>query len=621
MRGLAFELLERVEPSKLAGHMEPLLEVLRDTDGPATVREMAMKAVSLLPPSAVALHVQQVLQRMREPSVRGIESQADPAIATQMRETASKVLSRLELPVRATLIPELLPDLEDETWCRGAMLVLSHLPPAMLSGHIPEVLRALFYRRDLDLARTKCGLLILEQMDPSTLAEHTDEFQEALRHSDERVRRRSLEALGKFPLESIAAHAATLQDMLADPESSAVQKLAVEFLARLPAPALADGLVTFPALSRVCAGLLRALGDLPASATVAPPSALVQMLEDEAPSVRDWAIRALERLDRSALGAPVLLRMALGDSQSFVRTTAMRALSYLPAATLSQHVPELLQILEDSDGLARRPAAEALGKVDASLLAPHTAVLLSKALDPSQPSHVRAGGALGLQLVPPAGLIPHLAGLLNLLGKKVGLHTFAPDDRLERVVQRVVASMPADAFGQMLTVGGVGTERVLDAAFDRVIRHLPPETLRLHAPFLLSLLLDPSAGLRESALRMLCKLDPSELAKKHPALLVLGLLDPVAEVRKAALQTVCGLPAESLAPQAAEVLRMLWDSDELVREKAMEETKRMLDNFQAPALKEQLRRAAVNACIGDGVLGTLRRVAARSLEELSSRAP
>jgi hypothetical protein len=78
------------------------------------------------------------------------------------------------------------------------------------------------------------------------------------------------------------------------------------------------------------------------------------------------------------------------------------------------------------------------------------------------------------------------------------------------------------------------------------------------------------------------------------------------EVGKAALQTLCRLPPDSLAPPAAEVLRTLWDSDKMVQSLAVGESKRMLKDFQAPALKEQLRRAAVDACIGDGVLGTLR---------------
>jgi hypothetical protein len=265
----------------------------------------------------------------------------------------------------------------------------------------------------------------------------------------------------------------------------------------------------------------------------------------------------------------------------------------------------LLQALDDSDSHVQDFTAEALRKVDGQVLAPHTMALLSKALDPAKPPHVRAGAAKGIEVLPTAVVAPHLAGLLAMLGN-VDWPQCRRGMAEERVVQRVVASMPADAFGKMLTLGGGGTEIVLKTAVDRV-SSLPADRRRSHAPLLMSLLRDPRAGVREYALRTLQRLGPSELARQHPALLLLGLLDPVAEVRRTTLETLCSLPVESLAPHAAEVLRMLWDFDELVRETAMDKAWTMLDNFQAPALKEQLRRAAVEACTGDGVLGTMRR--------------
>jgi hypothetical protein len=123
----------------------------------------------------------------------------------------------------------------------------------------------------------------------------------------------------------------------------------------------------------------------------------------------------------------------------------------------------------------------------------------------------------------------------------------------------------------------------------------------------MSLLLDARASVREGALRMLQKLDRSDLARHHPALLLLGLLDLVPDVRRSSIRTLCRLPPKSLAPHAAEVLRMLWDSDNWVRRTALEEITEMLEKFQSPSLKEQLRRAAVDACTGQGVLGTMRR--------------
>jgi hypothetical protein len=143
-----------------------------------------------------------------------------------------------------------------------------------------------------------------------------------------------------------------------------VQALAVELLAGLPEPALADGLATLPAQPKVRAGLLQAFSHLPASASAAPPPEAVKMLLDNDYSVRASAIEALERLDPSALKEDMLWRMAIGDSDGFVRSCAMRALGKLPATVLAERVPALLQALEDSTFSVQISAAEALSKVN-----------------------------------------------------------------------------------------------------------------------------------------------------------------------------------------------------------------------------------------------------------------
>jgi HEAT repeat protein len=604
MRDLALKLLKRVDPSELVEHMQPVFDAQGYMDGPLTLREMAMHAVSLLPPSAVAPHAQLVLQRMKEHDDWDMkEAEEDAEIGMRMRDAACDVLSRLEVPVLARLLPELLTTLEDSTARSYALFVLGQLPPAMLCEHIPAVLGAHF--NNWCLEEEGARLLILEEMDASALAAHTGEFQEALRHTDEYIRHRALLVLAKFPLASIAVHAATLRDLLADPDSLGIQALAVELLARLPEPALADGLATLPAQPEVRAGLLQALSKLPASASAAPPPAAVQMLQDTDASVRASAIAALKRLDPSALEEGVLLRMALGDSDRYVRGCAMRALGNFPATVLVQHVPKLLQALEDSDSSNRSLAAEVLKKVDGSMLTAHTTVLLASLMDDNKPQHVRQGAATRLELVPPDALAPHLSRLLALF--LLGSDQRALRESVEGLLQRVVASVTPDAVAEALIFASVGPDRVQQLALDRVICHLPAQALRLHAPLLMSMIVDPHASLREKALRTVQKLDPADLAKEHPALLLLGLLDPKAEVRSAAVCALCALPRESLALHAAEVLRMLWDSHKLVRQTAVKEAENMLEKLQAPELKQQLRRAAVDACKGGGVLGTLRR--------------
>jgi hypothetical protein len=276
--------------------------------------------------------------------------------------------------------------------------------------------------------------------------------------------------------------------MLADPEELDIQKLAVELLARLPTPALADGLATLPAQPEVRAGLPQALSALPAPVSVGPPPAAVRMMPQ--------------------------------GSDSSVRASAIAALHVLNNAGPDKH---LRQAMEGS-------------------------------------------------------------------------------------VQRLVASMPAEAFDKVLSVGGGGTGKVLPdtAVLDSVLHHLPAEQLRLHVPLLMSLLRDPRASVKERVVYMLLKLDASDLAKLDPALLLPALLNAAVGVRLGALQLVCRPPPERLAPCAAEVLRMLWDSNDQVREVAMDGTLLMLKTFQTPAMKEQLRCAAVDACTRRELLGTLR---------------
>jgi HEAT repeat protein len=326
------------------------------------------------------------------------------------------------------------------------------------------------------------------------------------------------------------------------------------------------------------------------------------MLNDQDYSVRASAIEAL---DLSALEEGVLLRMALGDSDGHVRSCALRSFINFPAAALAEHVPALLLALEDSYSGVCELAAETLQKVDGSVLAPHAIVLLAKMLNAANRSREAAATALGL--LPSAALAPHLAEMLPMLGKDQA-HSRGLQVLTNRHLQKMVAFMPANDVASVLTVRYKGEDQawVRQAALNRVIGELPEETLRLHAPLLMSMLLDRNVGVRERAICTLQKLDPSELAKRDPALLLLGLLDRVAAVRRGAVETLCRLPHGRLTPHAAEVLRMLWDPDRRVRQTAMVETRRMIENFQAPALKEQLRRAAVDACTGDGVLETLR---------------
>lgn len=87
MRDLALELLKRVEASELAQRvdMPTRIQALSDTLGPARLRQMAMLALSLLPPSMAAPHVQLLLQRMREPDSDNPEFEEDCEVGMPIR--------------------------------------------------------------------------------------------------------------------------------------------------------------------------------------------------------------------------------------------------------------------------------------------------------------------------------------------------------------------------------------------------------------------------------------------------------------------------------------------------------------------------------------------------------
>jgi HEAT repeat protein len=458
-------------------------------------------------------------------------------------------------------------------------------------------------------------------MDPSALAEHTDEFDEALQHGYNR--RLVQKALGKFPLSSIAAHAATLRGMSVDPPMWAsdrlvVQAMAAELLARLPGTAPVDGLATLPAEPTVQAEQPQASSEPQASAQATPTATAIKLrLQGKGSATeRAMAIEALKRLGLSALEEHMrlLLHMALSDSNDHVRECAMRAVDQLPAAALAQEVPALLALFEKGPDHVATRAAEVLQKVDGAVLAAYAMGLLTRVLDPARKPHVRRAAAKDLELLPPSAVAPHLGRLLSMLSTADRKHgEYSLDWAINPVLRGVVAAMPANDVAKVLTVdcAGLDQARVRQTALDSVISHLPAERLGPHAPLLMSLLLDPDAGVRESALRTLWKLDPSDLARQHPALLLLGLLDQVPAVRCAAMWL---LPLDRLAHHAAEVLRMLWDSDASVRETALQVTEGMIEKLQVPALKEQLRLAAIKACTGGGVLGTLQGLSAREAQ-------
>jgi hypothetical protein len=231
---------------------------------------------------------------------------------------------------------------------------------------------------------------------------------------------------------------------------------------------------------------------------------------------------------------------------------------------------------------------KALAKVGTSALAAHMELLLSM-VPQGELLNWRAWKVI--QLLPPAALAPHLAGLLSIFGKVQSPYWSS----VREVVQTVVTSMSPNDVAMVLIMELDQDGARKAAALKRVFYHLPACTLSLHAPLLMILTRDPDTRVRAGAFRTLSKLEPAELAKTLPALLLAGLIDREQTVRCAAICTMCRLPPDVLGPHGARVLRMLWDPHRSVRDEAMQRIEKLLDGFQAPQLREQLRRAAIHA--------------------------
>jgi HEAT repeat protein len=566
------ELLDRVDKWERAKHMQPLLDVLRDTGTRTNVRQTALEVIYRLPPAAVAPHAQLLLQALRQPD------EGDHCTVLCVRELAAQALLELEVPVLEALAPALLAAAADDVACDGAVLVLSKLPPAMLAEQIPAVLRSLVVRSPV---LGEDGIRGLGRVDPATLAAHASELHAPLCHTDATVRRNALVLLGEFPLQSIAVHAEALRKLLSDPDPL-IGKMAVELLGRVPIPNLADeltGLLDQPEYAAVRAGVLLVLGELAGSA--APLPAAVRLLHDPDPAVRASALRTLARLDSSALQEHAgLLLTALGDSEVEVRTAAMEVFVQLPAATLTQHVQACLQGLQDASWELKMAAIE---KIGTSVLAAHTAQLLGMARDHSNHGLSSVAWTV-IERLPPAVLAPHLAWLLSSFGKVRSAHCWM----VQKIAREVVCSMsPDDVATVLLNQDGARKADILES----ILSHLPADIIKLHVPLLMNLIRDPDPDERVRARAF------DALAKTCTELLLVGLTDRAHGVRCAAINTLCRLPPDALLPHAAKVLRMLWDLHSDVREAAMQRAEEMRSQFgAAPQLREQLRRAALEAC-------------------------
>ena len=150
---------------------------------------------------------------------------------------------------------------------------------------------------------------------------------------------------------------------------------------------------------------------------------LVDILEDEDPRIRYWALRGLDYLRPTQPAAIAALVHTMAEDQPDLRMLATAALGDIgPAA--AEAIPALITALQDEYHMVRRDALLALGQMEeaANSLIPHFVEGLS---DPHPRVRGIAASMLG-RLGPPETAIPIL---ISMLSKDVAIEPSFPQVR------------------------------------------------------------------------------------------------------------------------------------------------------------------------------------------------
>ena len=221
-----------------------------------------------------------------------------------------------------------------------------------------------------------------------------------LESSDGDVRKDTMEALGRVPVELLATHEAAVVDKLDDPDemvrfyaTMALLKMPVEVVAT-HAGAIADRLDDENKDVRKYA--MVALGKLPLTVLTTHQAAIAKMLEDPNDGVRREAIQALGRLPAKQLAEQhtAALVSRLDDAYDRVRVCAMQTVGKLPQNVLAASAAIIVARLEDKDARMRMYAMQALNKLSPEELTPHAAALVARLDDSSERVRTYAKQAL-----------------------------------------------------------------------------------------------------------------------------------------------------------------------------------------------------------------------------------
>lgn len=213
------------------------------------------------------------------------------------------------------------------------------------------------------------------------------EWQGDLQDLDPQVRRKAVEALGRFGSRAVPALSQASHDADAFTRLEAISALKRIGLAAVPAliEILQD--TTYPERRLVAA----ALGEMGPTAKDAVPH-LIRGLTDTDPSLRTAVIEALGQIGPPANDAVPALVLAMRDTDSTMRRAVGEALKKIGPAPRAA-IPALAQALRDPNPEVKEQAAEALGRLGPT--AKIGVPLLKQATrDPSSVVRSSAKGAL-----------------------------------------------------------------------------------------------------------------------------------------------------------------------------------------------------------------------------------
>jgi len=339
----------------------------------------------------------------------------------------------------------------------------------------------------LDADESWLVLLALRRLEPAALAEREDAVVTILEDADWWVRILALETLGALGPAVLAQHVDAVVARLDDSESS-VRAAALETLLGLEEAVLAQHAgAIFARLEAVrllwdedTEGLVRSatssINRMLRTVGEQPPAHHIEALLDPDPEERDFALRALCKLEPATLAQHAVAIVAmLGEP-----TEKCQILQKLEPAALAQHADAVAAMLEDEDrGHVWSAALETLARLEPAVLAQYADAVAAK-LEEHEAFEVWSAALVTLARLEPPALAQYADAVVAKLEQmdyevphEVGMEALLTLQQLEPADLAPYASTVAyflDHFGRAFCLQALWT-----------LEKLEPATLAQHA--------------------------------------------------------------------------------------------------------------------------------------------